>query len=158
MTATVVDIARSMGRTGVGILAVANAHLDPEHLSTLSRAAALSPPECTIVFADVTRRDAAKRLTEEFRSGACHAGRYEGSVVLAEAPELVREEIAAALPANPASLVDAIREGVRTFADAGGPRAYFGAPAEATAEEGNDTVRVLGALLAEAVLTGGEDA
>jgi len=158
VTATVVDIARSMGRAGVGTLAVANAHLDPGNIAALSRAADSSPPECRIVFADVTRRAAAHRLTEEFRSGACHAGRYEGSMVLAEAPELVRDEIAAELPANPASLVDAIQAGLHTFASAGGPQAYFGAPAEATAEEGQETIRVLGSLLAEAVFAAGGSA
>ncbi|MDH3424325.1 MAG: hypothetical protein OEN00_15130, partial [Gemmatimonadota bacterium] len=53
---------------------------------------------------------------------------------------------------NPASLSDAIREGHTTFETAGGPRAYFGWPAEATADEGRETVATLGRLLAEAVL------
>jgi creatinine amidohydrolase len=149
---TVLGVARSMARAGVGTLAVANAHLDPAHLRALAVAVVEAPPGCAIVCVDLTRRDVAGRLTEEFRSGACHAGRYEGSVVLAEAPELVRRDIAARLPANPASLVDAIRAGLGTFTEAGGPRAYFGAPAEATAEEGRETIRVLGTLLGEAVL------
>ena len=104
-----------------------------------------------MVWVDLTRREAAARLTEEFRTGACHAGRFEGSIVLAEAPELYRSEVADGLAANPASLSVAIREGADTFEEAGGPRAYFGWPAEATAEEGRQTVRALGELLAEAV-------
>ncbi len=44
-----------------------------------------------------------------------------------------------------------LRGGNRTFTAAGGPRAYFGSPAEASAEEGHATVHVLGSLLAEAV-------
>ena len=72
-------------------------------------------------------------------------------MVLAEAPELVRTEVAATLEPNPASLSVAIGEGKTSFAEAGGPRAYFGWPADATVEEGRDTVKVLGALLAEAV-------
>ena len=60
------------------------------------------------------------------------------------------------VPAVPASLSEAIREGKTTFAAAGGPRAYFGWPAQATAEEGRDTVRLLGELLAEAVVGGQE--
>jgi len=159
VSSTIVDVARSLGEQDVATLAVANAHLDPGHLVALRDAVAAAPPRCRIVCVDLTRRAAAARLTEEFRTGACHAGRYEGSVVMAEAPGLVRAQIAAALPANPASLVDAIRDGVETFAEAGGPRAYFGCPAEATAEEGRQTVRILGALLAEAVLeTGRHDA
>ena len=51
------------------------------------------------------------RLTEEFRSGACHAGPLEGSIVLAERPDLVREESRRELAPNPASLSTAIRDG-----------------------------------------------
>ena len=150
-----VGVARSLGDHGIATLAVANAHLDPAHLGALHAAVASSPESCRIVFADITRRAAAERLTEEFRTGACHAGRYEGSVVMAEEPALVREEIAAGLEPNPSSLVDAIRAGDDSFAAAGGPRAYFGWPAEATAEEGRETIEVLGDLLAEAVLASG---
>jgi creatinine amidohydrolase len=56
-----------------------------------------------------------------------------------------------ALAPNPASLSTAIRAGKATFAEAGGPRAYFGAPAEATADEGRATLEILGEILAEAV-------
>jgi creatinine amidohydrolase len=52
----------------------------------------------------------------------------------------------------PASLSQAIRDGRTTFEQAGGPRAYFGWPAEATAEEGEQTIGVLGGILSEAVL------
>ena len=105
-----------------------------------------------VIFPDVTRRPWALRLTDEFRSGACHAGQYETSIVLAETPERVREAARAALPPVPHSLVTAIREGRRTFDEAGGPRAYFGDPAAASAEEGRATVAALGEILAEAVL------
>jgi creatinine amidohydrolase len=63
----------------------------------------------------------------------------------------VREAIRASLPANPASLSAAIREGRETFEAAGGPRAYFGWPADATADEGRATLVVLGELLAGSV-------
>jgi len=93
----------------------------------------------------------ALRLSDEFRSGACHAGQFETSIVLAERPELVREAVRAALPPNPASLSRAIRNGKSTFEAAGGARAYFGFPAQATAEEGRLTIEVLGLILDEAV-------
>ena len=57
----------------------------------------------------------------------------------------------AALPANPASLSLAIKDGKRNFEESGGPRAYFGYPAQATAEEGRVTIEVLGEILDEAV-------
>ncbi|PYP28235.1 MAG: creatininase, partial [Gemmatimonadetes bacterium] len=88
----------------------------------------------------------------EFRSGACHAGRYESSIVLAARPELVRDAIRRALPSNPRSLSAAIRSGQTSFEEAGGPRAYFGSPADAGADEGVRTIEILGAILAEAVL------
>jgi creatinine amidohydrolase len=156
--ATVVQIAAALADQGIPTLAVANAHLDPVHLGSLRAARDGAPDEARIVFLDLTRRSAAERLTDEFRTGACHAGRFEGSIVLAEAPEQVRGEIAAELPPVPSSLSDAIREGKRSFAEAGGDRAYFGWPADATAEEGRASVETLGAMLAEAVIGRGSGA
>ncbi len=154
VTDLVRQIASSLGEQEITTLAIANAHLDPAHLASLREAASDPPSGTRIVFLDLTRRAVATRLTEEFLTGACHAGRFEGSVVLAEAPHLFRREVAERLEPNPASLSDAIRAGLGTFEEAGGPDAYFGWPADATAEEGRETVRTLGALLAEAVREG----
>jgi creatinine amidohydrolase len=154
VTALVVDLARELTRHNFAALAIANAHLDPAHLSALDGAVArareerLLPVACPVI----SRKPWALRLTEEFRSGACHAGRYEGSIVLASSPELVRDDVRGGLPPNPVSLAAAIREGARTFEEAGGPRAYFGWPAEASADEGRQSLGVLGEILAEAVL------
>jgi creatinine amidohydrolase len=73
-------------------------------------------------------------------------------VVLAEQPQLVRREVSSRLEPNPASLSKAIAEGRRSFAEAGGPLAYFGDPAAAGADEGRATITELGAILEEAVL------
>lgn len=154
VTALLLDVARELTRHGFAALAVANAHLDPGHLASLLAAESRAREEglLPVVCPNVTRMPWAARLSEEFKSGACHAGRYEGSVVMAERPDLVREDVRRALPANPASLSTAIREGKHTFEEAGGARAYFGWPADATAEEGRATVAALGAILADAVL------
>lgn len=153
----VAAVAASLARHGLRWLAIANAHLDPGHLAALRQAAARAEgTEVGVIFPDVTRRPWATRLGEEFRSGACHAGRYEGSLVLALRPDLVREEARRALTPNPASLSVAIREGKRTFRDAGGPRAYFGWPADASPEEGERRLDELGAILEEAVLAATE--
>lgn len=153
-TAWLIDVARAVRRHGFRCLALANAHLEPAHIGTLKAAVgALAGEEgCPVVFPDVTRRRLAERLSDEFRSGACHAGRYEGSVVLAERPELVDEAARASLSPNPSSLLDAIRAGAQDFVAAGGPQAYFGDPAAATAQEGRQTIDSLGAILEEAVL------
>jgi creatinine amidohydrolase len=154
LTALVLDLARELTRHGFAALAVANGHLDPAHLGALAAAVETARAErlLPVVVPDVSKKPWALRLSDEFKSGACHAGRYEGSIVLAERADLVREEIGRGLPANPASLSAAIQGGARTFEEAGGPRAYFGWPAEATAEEGRATVDVLGGILADAVL------
>ena len=154
VTALVADIASEITRHGFAALAIANAHLDPAHLSALGDAQRLAEARGSrpVICPDLTRRANAARLTAEFQSGACHAGRFEGSVVLAERPDLVRTDVARALPPVPASLSSAIRDGATTFEQAGGPRAYFGAPAEATAAEGAATIAALGDILAEAVL------
>lgn len=152
--ALVTGVARSLARHGVAVTAVANAHFDPSHVAALRRAQASMPggPEGRLVFPDVTRRRLAERLTDEFRSGACHAGRYESSLVLAERPEWVRTDVMGTLEPNAASLVEAHAAGRRTFEEAGGPQAYFGWPADATAGEGRRLVQVLGDILADAVL------
>lgn len=150
------DLARELTRQGFAALGIANAHLDPAHLDALAatRAAASEEDLLPVVCPDLTRKPWALRLGEEFKTGACHAGRYEGSVVLAARPDLVRDETRRGLAANPASLSRAIQSGARTFEEAGGPRAYFGWPADASAEEGARTIETLGSILAEAVLEG----
>lgn len=152
--ALLVEIARSLSQQEFRLLAIANAHLDPEHLTALSEAVKLARAErlLPIVFPDLTRKPSGSRLGDEFKSGACHAGQFESSIVMAEQPALVREEKRRALAPNPSSLSRAIKSGKRTFAEAGGPRAYFGDPAAASSEEGRRTVEVLGGILEEAVL------
>jgi creatinine amidohydrolase len=154
IAALVADIAVEVERHGFAALGVANAHLDPTHLGALAEAGRLAAARGVTRFVcpDLTRREHAARLTDEFRSGACHAGRYEGSVVMATRPDLVRSAIQRSLPPVPASLSQAIRAGRTTFEQAGGQRAYFGWPAEATAEEGAGTIDVLGDILSDAVL------
>jgi creatinine amidohydrolase len=146
------DIAKALAQQGVETLAIANAHLDPENLAALRAVAGEVHVGLRIAFVDLTRRAVAERLTEEFRTGACHAGQFEGSIVMAEAPDLVQTDVAAELEPNPAALSEAIQNGLRTFSDAGGPRAYFGWPSRATAEEGHETIEILAELLCEAAL------
>jgi creatinine amidohydrolase len=154
VTAVIVDVARSLSDQGFRLLAIANAHLDPEHLTALNeavklaRAARLLP----VVFPDLTRKLWGSRLGEEFKTGACHAGQFESSIVLCEQPAFVREPLRRSLAPNPASLSQAIKSGKRTFAEAGGPRAYFGSPATATADEGKRLIETLGTILEEAVI------
>jgi creatinine amidohydrolase len=153
VTALLLDIAAALARQRFGMLAIANAHLDPAHLASLDAAVSAIRRDVgiAVAFPNLAAKPWALRLTDEFKSGACHAGQFETSIVLAECPELVRRDIMAALAPNPASLSRAIRDGKQSFAEAGGPRAYFGFPAQATKEEGRATIEVLGAILDEAI-------
>jgi creatinine amidohydrolase len=149
-----VDVARSLNGAGFRILAFANSHLDPAHLASLHAAAERirGGTEMQVAFPDLTRKPWALRLTDEFKSGACHAGRFETSIVMAHRPDRVREALRRNLPENAISLSTAIRDHKKTFAEAGGPLAYFGAPAEASPEEGRRTIEILGEILAECAL------
>jgi creatinine amidohydrolase len=153
LSSLLVDLARELKREGFLALAIANAHLDPAHLGAIAEAERRAREEglLAVICPDITKKPWALRLTEEFQSGACHAGRYESSIVLAERADLVREPIRGALPPNPASISKAIRSGAKSFEEAGGKRAYFGWPADATAEEGRTSIETLGEILAEAV-------
>ena len=100
-------------------------------------------------FPKVVSRRWGSRLGAEFRSGACHAGRYEGSLMLATAPHMVDMNTARQLPPLDISLSKAIADGTAGFIAAGMSRAYTGDPAAASAMEGD----LLYAVLAEMVVT-----
>ena len=134
----VTEIAESVGR-----LVLVNSHFEPEQVETL-RATGLP-------LLDLTRRANAERLTEEFRSGSCHAGRYETSLVLADRPELVRTDRMQALEERHVDMPAAIRAGQTDFVAMGMDQAYCGAPAEASAEEGRQTFETLTEMLVELI-------
>ncbi len=139
---------------GFAVAALVNAHLEPANVAVLrgvveDLARHRGRP---VVFADQTRRRYAERLTEEFRSGSCHAGRYETSLVLALAPELVDERVRAGLDAHHVPLHEHIAQGATSFADCGLDRAYCGDPAAATAGEGRAVLARQAAMTVEAVL------
>jgi creatinine amidohydrolase len=147
------DLHAGLSRSGLDFLLLANAHFDPANVSVLrefARAFEKQPP--AVLFPDLTRRRHAERLGEEFRSGACHAGCYETSLLLAIRPELVNLELARQLPDHPVSLVDAMRQGQRSFEQAGGRLAYFGFPAKSSRQEGERLLSELGTILLEEVL------
>jgi creatinine amidohydrolase len=149
--ALVRDVIRGAMRTGFRGVVVCNAHLEPENLRALREGvAAANGAGARAVFPDVTKKPHALRLGEEFRSGACHAGRYETSLVLAAEPTLVKDADMKALPPNASSLSRAIKEGKASFLEAGGPEAYFGWPADATAAEGTTLYAELADIFASA--------
>lgn len=136
-------------RAGFSKLCLINSHLESAHIATLRRACAeLLRRGTSVAFPDNTERRWARTLTDEFKRGSCHAGRYETSMLLAAAPRaaLVDDEKRRGLPPNELDLVRAMREGATNFVVAGAPEAYFGDPAAATAAEGDDIYARLTAM------------
>jgi creatinine amidohydrolase len=147
LRALVVELARSLAAQGLERIVLVNSHFEPEQVRTLRDAVDELGPTARLL--DLTRRRNAERLTDEFRSGSCHAGRYETSLVLADRPELVREERMAALESTMIDMPAAIAAGQTDFMAMGMDRAYCGSPAEATAEEGERTFETLADMAVE---------
>jgi creatinine amidohydrolase len=146
LRAVVLDVAQALDQQGFRRLVIVNNHFEPEQVATLRAAA----EEAGALYLDLVRRRNAQRLTDEFRRGSCHAGRYETSLVLADAPQLVDPEFAT-LPLNDVDMPAAMASGRTDFVAMGMDRAYCGAPAEATAEEGRATFETLTDMLVELV-------
>jgi creatinine amidohydrolase len=138
LRALVTEVAES-----VGSLVLVNSHFEPEQVETL-RATGLP-------LLDLTRRKNAERLTDEFRAGSCHAGRYETSLILTDRPELVHADRMAALEERHVDMPAAIRAGQTDFIAMGMDQAYCGSPAAASAEEGRETFETLAEMLVELV-------
>ena len=149
LRALVVEICGSLAAQGFPRIVLVNNHLEPEHVQTLRRAA--EELGGTVRLFDVTRKQTAERLTDEFRSGSGHAGSYETSLVLADEPSLVNRERMEALESKMIDMPTAIAAGQRDFIAMGMDRAYCGSPAEATAEEGERTFEILTTLLVDLV-------
>jgi creatinine amidohydrolase len=137
--------------TGVDHVCLINNHLEPGH-DTAVRAAIDGVDAAKASVACPLTRRWARTLSAEFKSGACHAGRYETSIVMAAAPELVDDSVRNVLPEVPISLSDKLRAGIDTFAAMGMDRAYAGAPAEASAGEGEQQLDLLATMVATEVL------
>jgi len=133
-TAVVRELCAAYISSGFARVVVVNNHLEPAHLEALAAAVAAVPGA---IFPSQLTKRWGRTLGEEFRRGECHAGSYETSLVLAARPDLVRDDVRAALAEVPISLSRAIREGKTTFKAMGSERGYFGAPARGTVAEGD---------------------
>jgi creatinine amidohydrolase len=142
-------VAEGFLAAGAAHVCVVNNHLEPAHDRAVRDGVA--GVEHISVACPLTRRWA-RTLSDEFKSGACHAGRYETSLILAADPGLVDESARAGLPEVPISLSDKLRAGVTDFVDMGLSRAYAGDPAAATAGEGDELLDRLGEMIATEVI------
>jgi creatinine amidohydrolase len=150
LRALVVDLCESLAGQGFGRIVLVNSHLEPEQVRTLRTA--VDNLGVGVRLFDPTRRDVASALTDEFRSGAGHAGRYETSLVLADAASLVRRDRMAGLESKMIDMPAEIAAGRTDFVAMGMDHAYCGAPAEASAEEGEQTFATLAELVVDLVL------
>lgn len=151
--ALVVDVCSALVDQGLSRLVLVNNHFEPEQVATMRRVVETlrAGRGVEIGHLDLVRRHNAERLTDEFQAGECHAGRYETSLVLADRPELVDRARQRGLPRIRVNMPAAIAEGRRDFVAMGMPEGYCGAPAEATAEEGDATMATLTEMLIEVV-------
>ncbi len=112
-----------------------NNHLEPAHDVAVRASVVRFEPGRASVACPLARRWA-RTLSDEFKRGNCHAGRYETSLVLAAGPRgHVHDAFTGMLPVD-ISLSDGIKAGKMTFSAMGLTRAYTGDPAAASAAEG----------------------
>ena len=130
-------ILKGLVSSGFQTIAVINHHLEPAHFRVVHEAAkSVQGGAARVLVPDHRRAPTGPLLGHEFMHGGSHAGRYETSLMLAAAPALVNVAVMKALPTLEVDLPGVIKGGAKNFLECGGPDAYFGAPAEATAEEG----------------------
>jgi creatinine amidohydrolase len=144
------DIADNLADQSIRLMCIVNSHLEPDHIRTIQEFAA-GYNRITVLFPDKTKKPWASLLTDEFKQGACHAGSYETSLVLNVNEDLVRET-RNQLPENKVNLAKYMKAGVKSFREAGAEQAYFGNPAAASKEEGEQTYTILCRMIVETVL------
>jgi creatinine amidohydrolase len=143
VTALLAQAVEGILEAGFSRVALVNHHLEPAHFAAVKAAAeAAKAKGLQVACPDHRRKPWALELGEEFCRGGSHAGFYETSLVLASRPEVVRAA-RMDLPDLAIDLAAKIKAGAASFAQAGGPEAYFGSPRSATVEDGE---RLLGVL------------
>jgi len=144
------DLAVSVSRQ-FRCVAFANIHLEPKHLECLKRAVdEAKKAGASVCFADITKKRWAELMGEAYQQGD-HAGAFETSLMMAAAPDMVRERERISLPPTE-GLLTAIKKGATTFAEAGGEDAYFGDPTAASADEGESHFEALAEALSVSIM------
>lgn len=145
LTAYVAAICDGLLAQGLRHVCLVNNHLEPAHDAAIR--AVLAGREGKVSVACPLTRKWARTLSAEFKSGACHAGQYETSIVMAAAPELVDEAMRTTLQPVPVSLSEKLAAGVGTFTAMGMELAYAGDPAAASVEEGERLIQRLAEMV-----------
>ena len=145
LTAYVAAVCDGLLAQGLRHVCLVNNHLEPAHDAAIR--AVLDGRAGKVSVACPLTRKWARTLSPEFKSGACHAGQYETSIVMAAAPELVDEAMRTTLQPVPISLSEKLAAGVGTFTAMGIELAYAGNPAAATVEEGELMIQRLAEMV-----------
>jgi creatinine amidohydrolase len=145
LTAYTAAICDGLLAQGIRHVCLVNNHLEPAHDAAI-RAVVAGREKKVSVACPLTKRWA-KTLSAEFKSGACHAGQYETSIVMAAAPELVDEAMRTVLAPVPISLSKKLEAGIDTFLEMGMELAYAGDPAAATVAEGETLIQRLAEMV-----------
>jgi creatinine amidohydrolase len=132
-------------------VAIANIHLEPAHIECVKAAVEqANKAGASVCWADITKKRWIENLGESFKQGD-HAGAFETSLMMAVAPEKVRERERISLPPVD-GLMAALKKGASNFADAGGEDAYFGDPTAASSEDGESHFEALAEILRLSVM------
>lgn len=145
------SILQHLAPQGYRALVLCNAHLEPAHVERLQAACRRTETSSGIPIRSPDQRspELSRLLSEEFQAGARHAGSYETSIVMAERLDAVRMDTLKDLPPVWIDLPARLREGARTFAEAGADMSYFGDPAQASIEEGQRMLDALAAMVVD---------
>ncbi len=145
LTSYIAAVCDGLLAQGFRHVCLVNNHLEPDHDAAVR--AVLDGRDKKVSYACPLTKRWAKTLSAEFKSGACHAGQYETSIVMAAAPELVDEGMRATLAQVPISLSEKLKAGVTTFTQMGMELAYSGNPAGASVEEGEQMIQRLAEMV-----------
>lgn len=149
LTALLRAIVQRLRSDGWSHVCLVSNHLEPAHDAAV-RAAIVDLPGSSVA-SPLTKRWG-RTLSDEFKRAECHAGRYETSLVLAAGGRVAAGW--EALPAVGVNIAAAIKQGRSRFRDIGMDRAYTGAPAEATRDEGDALFERLVAMVVGEVTEG----
>ena len=145
LTAFAAAAADGLLAQGIRHVCLVNNHLEPAQDAAIR--AVVPGREGKVSVACPLTKKWARTLSAEFKSGACHAGQYETSIMLAAAPEMVDEHMRGVLQPVPVSLSKKLAEGVNTFLAMGMELAYAGDPKAATVEEGELMIQRLAEMV-----------
>jgi creatinine amidohydrolase len=130
---------------------LANIHLEPAHVECVKQAVdEAKKAGANVCYTDITKKRWVDLIGQAMTDGD-HAGAFETSLMLAAAPDSVRDAVRRNL--SPVEGMQAgLKKGAKTFAAAGGEDAYFGDPTAANAEDGDTYFEGLAEILAVSTL------